>query len=128
MTPETKTSRRRQRSRAQRDGVGVLLGAFVILIFAIVDRQDAADGGLIQLTATRAPASSARARRLLHGRLGLASVPLYRMFCQVTGLNGTTRRRGLNGRRARSGRKITVRFDANVAPSLPWTFKPEQTT
>lgn len=56
--------------------------------------------------------------------LGFASAPLYRMFCEVTGLNGTTQ----VGTRApgRVGQKVTVAFDSNVAPGMPWTFKPER--
>ena len=56
--------------------------------------------------------------------LGFASVPLYRMFCQVTGLNGTTQR-GLEAPGA-SGGKVVVAFDGNVSPKLPWAFKPER--
>ena len=59
--------------------------------------------------------------------LGFASVPLYRMFCQVTGLNGTTQR-GLRAPGAIDGRTMTIRFDANHAPGLPWSFKPEEGT
>mgnify|MGYP002651708832 CR=1 FL=1 len=62
--------------------------------------------------------------------LGYASVPLYRMFCQATGFNGTTQRataEQAQGVRA-TARPITIRFDANVAPGLPWRFKPEQVT
>jgi len=62
--------------------------------------------------------------------LGYASVPLYRMFCQATGFNGTTQRATAAqaaGVKA-TARPITVRFDANVAPNLPWIFKPEQVT
>ncbi|HTI31251.1 MAG TPA: cytochrome c oxidase assembly protein [Sphingomonas sp.] len=59
--------------------------------------------------------------------LGFASVPLYRLFCQVTGLNGTTQR-GLRAPGAISGRTMTIRFDANRAPNLPWSFKPEEPT
>lgn len=55
--------------------------------------------------------------------LGFASVPLYRMFCAVTGLNGTTQR-GLEAPGA-VGARIKVDFDANVSPSLPWKFRPE---
>ena len=55
--------------------------------------------------------------------LGFASVPLYRVFCQVTGLNGTTNR--ADAAPGATGRKITVSFDTNVSPELPWTFKPE---
>lgn len=58
------------------------------------------------------------------GGLGFASVPLYRMFCEVTGLNGTTQR----GDRApgRVGEKVTVAFDSNVGKGLAWQFAPEQ--
>jgi cytochrome c oxidase assembly protein subunit 11 len=55
--------------------------------------------------------------------LGWASVPLYRMFCQVTGLNGTTQRGDLAP--GGIGDKVTVRFDSNVAPDLKWRFRPE---
>ena len=49
--------------------------------------------------------------------LAFASVPLYRMFCQVTGFGGThAARRRRRARRAPTGRMISVRFDANVAP------------
>ena len=56
--------------------------------------------------------------------LGFASVPLYRMFCEATGLGGTTQL----GVRApgRVGQKITAAFDSNVSPKLPWKFQPER--
>ena len=56
--------------------------------------------------------------------LGWASVPLYRVFCQVTGLNGTTQRGELAP--GGIGDKVTVRFDSNVAPNLKWRFRPER--
>jgi cytochrome c oxidase assembly protein subunit 11 len=58
------------------------------------------------------------------GGLGFAAVPLYKMFCDVTGLNGTTQR----GTRApgTTGQKITVAFDSNTAKGLPWKFEPER--
>jgi cytochrome c oxidase assembly protein subunit 11 len=62
--------------------------------------------------------------------LGFASVPLYRMFCQATGFNGTTQRATAAqaaGVRA-TARPITIRFDANVASGLPWAFRPEKVT
>ena len=61
--------------------------------------------------------------------LGYASVPLYRLFCQVTGCDGTTQRaaEGADAPGAVAGKIINVRFDANVAPTIPWDFKPEQT-
>lgn len=62
--------------------------------------------------------------------LGYASVPLYRIFCQVTGYGGTTRRADAQQAAAVkvSTRTISVRFDANVAPDMPWKFKPLQQT
>jgi cytochrome c oxidase assembly protein subunit 11 len=58
--------------------------------------------------------------------LGYASVPLYRIFCQATGLNGTTNR-GLKAPGG-IGQQIAVSFDTNVSPKLPWTFRPEAET
>ncbi len=60
---------------------------------------------------------------LVGGMVGLAyaSVPLYRMFCQVTGFGGTTQRT-TTASSSVLDRTVTVRFDANVAPGLPWTF------
>lgn len=57
--------------------------------------------------------------------LGFASVPLYRLFCQVTGFGGTTMV-STAAPGAVAGKTIVVRFDANRAPSIPWSFKPEQ--
>jgi cytochrome c oxidase assembly protein subunit 11 len=59
--------------------------------------------------------------------LGLtaAAVPLYRLFCQVTGYGGTTRiAEALPA--APLGPTIKVRFNAEVDPALPWTFQPAQ--
>jgi cytochrome c oxidase assembly protein subunit 11 len=61
--------------------------------------------------------------------LAFASVPLYRLFCQVTGFNGTTQRaEGVESPGAVAGKMVSVRFDANVSNTIPWRFKPEQTT
>ena len=57
--------------------------------------------------------------------LAFASVPLYRMFCQVTGFDGTTQRAAA-APGAVAG-QIGVRFDANINGGLPWTFKPAKT-
>ncbi|HEY6632826.1 MAG TPA: cytochrome c oxidase assembly protein [Rhizobiaceae bacterium] len=61
------------------------------------------------------------------GMIGMAyaAVPLYAMFCQVTGYGGTTQRVDQYSDRVLD-RKITVRFDANVSSGLPWDFKPVQ--
>ncbi|KPF89835.1 cytochrome c oxidase assembly protein [Novosphingobium sp. AAP93] len=62
--------------------------------------------------------------------LGYASVPLYRMFCQATGFNGTTQR--ATAAQAAgvkvTARPITIRFDGNVTKGMPWEFRPEQVT
>jgi len=54
-----------------------------------------------------------------------AAVPLYDMFCRVTGYNGTTQRVEQMSQVVLD-RKVTVGFDANVASGLPWDFKPVQ--
>jgi cytochrome c oxidase assembly protein subunit 11 len=58
--------------------------------------------------------------------LSFASVPLYRLFCQVTGYGGTPKIVAESDAPATSERTITVRFDANTNPKLPWRFKPVQ--
>lgn len=52
-----------------------------------------------------------------------ASVPLYKLFCQVTGYGGTTQQAAAPSQKVLD-RTITVRFDANVSPGLPWEFQP----
>ena len=56
--------------------------------------------------------------------LAFASVPLYRLFCQVTGFGGTPVR-AEDAPGAVAG-QIGVRFDANISPALPWKFEPVQ--
>ncbi|KPH64400.1 cytochrome c oxidase assembly protein [Novosphingobium aerophilum] len=62
--------------------------------------------------------------------LGYASVPLYRIFCQVTGYNGTTRRVDETQAAAVqvTDKTMSIRFDANVERGMPWQFKPLQRT
>ena len=55
-----------------------------------------------------------------------AAVPFYNWFCRATGFNGTTQVATSAPSAAPLGRTISVRFDANVAPGLPWKFEPEQ--
>jgi cytochrome c oxidase assembly protein subunit 11 len=57
--------------------------------------------------------------------MAFASVPLYRLYCQATGFAGTTQR-AEKPSTVVLDRTVTVRFDANVSPDLPWTFEPEQ--
>jgi cytochrome c oxidase assembly protein subunit 11 len=57
-----------------------------------------------------------------------AAVPLYSWFCRTTGFGGTTQIAHSAPVQDVSGRTITVRFDSNVAPGLPWNFEPERRT
>jgi len=60
--------------------------------------------------------------------LAFASVPLYRLFCQVTGFGGTTQMAVGGEAPGAVGRLISVRFDGNVSPALGWEFRPVDTT
>lgn len=53
------------------------------------------------------------------------SVTLYRLFCQATGANGTTQRVAAQSR-VQAPTEVTVLFDTNTAPGLPWRFAPLQ--
>ncbi|PZU11455.1 cytochrome c oxidase assembly protein [Sphingomonas sp.] len=58
--------------------------------------------------------------------LGFASVPLYRIFCEATGYNGTAKKE-LNAIAPGEvvGKIVNVRFDANVKPGMGWSFEPD---
>ena len=61
--------------------------------------------------------------------LGFASVPLYRIFCQQTGFGGTTQRAAADVKlQPVAGRTMSIRFDSNVQPGMPWKFHPEHAT
>ena len=55
--------------------------------------------------------------------LSFAAVPLYQLFCQVTGFGGTTQRADSVAGPVLE-RTMKVRFDGNVGPGLAWEFKP----
>lgn len=59
------------------------------------------------------------------GALTSYSVTLYRLFCQATGANGTTQRVASDTATV-GDRWVTVLFDTNTAPGLPWRFVPLQ--
>ena len=61
------------------------------------------------------------------GMLGMsyAAVPLYQLFCQVTGYAGTTQRAD-DTTGTVLDRRMTVRFDSNVSNELNWEFTPVQ--
>jgi cytochrome c oxidase assembly protein subunit 11 len=54
-----------------------------------------------------------------------AAVPLYRLFCEVTGYGGTPQRAAGAPHRTNE-RLMAVEFDANIGSGLPWTFAPAQ--
>lgn len=56
--------------------------------------------------------------------LSFASVPLYRLFCQVTGYAGTPKTENVAASTGVVEQTVTVQFDANVNSDLPWRFKP----
>jgi cytochrome c oxidase assembly protein subunit 11 len=62
--------------------------------------------------------------------VGFAAVPLYRLFCQVTGFGGTTMRvdAAQAATVAVTNKTMVIRFDANQRGGLPWEFKPERPT
>ena len=67
--------------------------------------------------------------------MGFAAVPLYNLFCRVTGFGGTTQvaseaDAALAERMAASagGVAYSIRFDANTARNMPWDFRPVQVT
>ena len=55
-----------------------------------------------------------------------AAVPFYDWFCRTTGFGGVTQVSAKVPEHV-LGRTITVRFDSNIAPGLPWKFEPERT-
>ena len=57
--------------------------------------------------------------------LAYASVPLYNLFCRVTGFGGTPIITQIESEYVLS-KTIEVRFDANVSSDLNWDFYPEK--
>lgn len=86
---------------------------------------------------TQAKLSRAQSRRnrttafiaagVVFGMIGaaFAAVPLYELFCQVTGFGGTTQRAEEASDRILD-RTVIVAFDSNISPDLAWEFVPEQ--
>lgn len=56
--------------------------------------------------------------------LVIGSVPLYKAFCQATGIGGPPRQVAADSSAA-SGKTVTIRFDASVAKGLQWRFAPQ---
>jgi len=55
--------------------------------------------------------------------MAFAAVPLYRLFCQITGLAGTTQQAD-TAPESIIDRQVAVRFDANIGNGLGWGFRP----
>ncbi len=72
-------------------------------------------------------AGSAGAFALFMVGVAYAAVPLYDWFCRTTGFGGTTQIATAAPGEVLE-RKITIRFDANISPGLPWRFEPERTS
>ncbi len=86
------------------------------------------------ISRNRAPRNNRRIRltalvaaSVVVGMVGAAyaAVPLYQMFCQVTGFGGTTQV-AEDVPAAVGERVITVRFNADTARAMPWKFQPQQ--
>ncbi len=68
--------------------------------------------------------------------MGYAAVPLYDLFCRVTGFGGTTQQATEAEANAAeqfatanaAGKTISIRFDASLARDVPWEFRPSQPT
>ncbi|MEL7447085.1 MAG: cytochrome c oxidase assembly protein [Pseudomonadota bacterium] len=64
--------------------------------------------------------------------MGYAAVPLYDLFCRVTGFGGTTQvASSTEADRAAalaSGESMSIRFDASTARDMPWQFRPNEAT
>lgn len=64
--------------------------------------------------------------------MGYAAVPLYDLFCRVTGFGGTTQVASEADANAAAAlgtmREISIRFDGSTARDMPWAFKPTQST
>ena len=58
--------------------------------------------------------------------LSFAAVPLYKLFCQVTGYGGTPKIVNVEDEIEISERKIKIEFNSDINKKLNWSFKPEQ--
>ena len=64
--------------------------------------------------------------------MGYAAVPLYDLFCRVTGFGGTTQvaseSDAAQAAAVATGETISIRFDASTSNDMPWVFKPSKST
>ncbi|MCA2012685.1 cytochrome c oxidase assembly protein [Pararhodobacter sp. CCB-MM2] len=64
---------------------------------------------------------------LVMGALAWAAIPLYDLFCRVTGYGGTTRTAEVESDTILD-QTVQIRFDANVERGFPWEFRPVERT
>lgn len=57
---------------------------------------------------------------------GFALVPFYYKICEVTGINSGDEQSLVKNTQVDSSRWVTIEFDSNINPALPWQFKPAQ--
>lgn len=64
--------------------------------------------------------------------LSYLSVPLYRLYCQATGLGGTVKREDASEKIEQMERKpereLIIRFNADKSASMQWDFRPQQSS
>ncbi len=58
--------------------------------------------------------------------LSFAAVPLYKLFCQVTGFGGTPKIANFEDQTRVSEKKIKIEFNSDINKELNWYFKPTQ--
>lgn len=78
------------------------------------------------LNPTHRTAAQAGAVVVFMASLGWASVPLYDLFCRVTGYGGTTS--VASGSAGAIDQTMNVRFDGSKERDFPWEFKPVERT
>ncbi len=76
-------------------------------------------------TGARKTAMKAAGVVLFMGAMAWASIPLYDLFCRVTGYGGTTNA-AETGSDVVLDKTIKVRFDASLERDMPWVFEPMQ--
>lgn len=87
--------------------------------------QSSGQGSQPSASANKRLAAALFALTAVMAGLSFAAVPLYRLFCQATGYDGTPKRADAASIKTLD-REITVRFNANVSSALGWTFQPAQ--
>ena len=134
MTPEEDTElKRRQTQRAiSRWAVAAVLRRSVLRDHDRADVRPSMTDASLDNRNARTGVIACSARLAMLG-LGYAAVPLYDLFCRVTGFGGTTQRASeampVAARFAERRRpEMSIRFDASTAGGMPWTFRPEQPT